>query len=43
MATSTYAEMIQGAYVAYYGRWADVDGLKYWTGVLTATAATWSP
>jgi hypothetical protein len=36
MATSTYAEMIQGAYVAYYGRWADVDGLKFWTGVLTA-------
>jgi hypothetical protein len=36
MAASDYVTDVQGLYVAYYGRWADVSGLDYWTRVVDA-------
>ena len=34
MAASDYVTDVQGLYVAYYGRWADVEGLDFWTRVV---------
>ncbi len=31
MAVQEHVTTIQTMYVAYYGRWADVDGLDFWT------------
>ncbi|NEX17194.1 MAG: hypothetical protein C1943_11315 [Halochromatium sp.] len=36
MAAQDYITTVQSFYVAYYGRWADVDGLSFWTRVLDA-------
>ncbi|TVO66130.1 DUF4214 domain-containing protein [Spiribacter aquaticus] len=36
MAASDYVTDVQGLYVAYYGRWADVSGIDYWTRVVDA-------
>ena len=34
MAAQDYVNTVQGFYVAYYGRWADVGGLDFWTRTL---------
>ena len=41
-ATIASQEQVQKAYIAYYGRPADPDGLSYWAGELDAVGGDWS-